>query len=176
MLQSRERFTELYNESFEYVYSYLFARTAGNRLLTEEMVQETFAAAWSSFGRFDQRSAFRTWLCAIAKNKLREYYRRSIRWVWFARPLVDGRVGVAGDFDLEEAALCHETRLRVLDALGELPPPCRYALIMKYLDGLSVKEIAKVLDKSPKAVDGLLQRAKARFGKVYLGEGCDNHE
>lgn len=174
----KEYFTDLYNQSFDYVYSYIFARTAGNGQLTEDIVQDTFAAAWLSLDSFDNKSSFRTWLCSIAKNKLRETYRRAIYREKFVFPDNDSFIEHESSFDLEQFELDNETRLCVLKVLNEMNPLYRYALIMKYIDGLSVKEIAKVLDRSAKAVDGVLQRAKAVFEKAYLKmEGCDeNHE
>lgn len=167
-LDQREFFTEAYGHDFTYVYSYIFARTAGNRQLAEDIAQETFAAAWSSLDRFDRKSSFRTWLCAISKNKLREHYRRSIRKETFELPDAGELAEQDSGFDLEQRVLGNETRLTVLEALGSLNPPYKYALIMKYLDGLSVKEIAAATGRSAKAVDGLLQRAKAAFEKAYL--------
>jgi len=80
--------------------------------------------------------------------------------------------------DLEKTVLDDETRLRVSKTLGCMNPLYRYALIMKYMDGLSVKEIARVLGRSGKAMDGVLQRAKAVFEKMYLTleGGAVNHE
>lgn len=177
-VKKREYFTNLYNQNFDYVYSYIFARTAGNSQLTEDVVQECFAAAWSSLDRFDNKSTFRTWLCSIAKNKLRENYRRAIYREKREFSDNDSLVEHASSFDLEKVVLDNETRLYVLEVLKEMNPLYRCALIMKYIDGLSVKEIAKVLGKTAKAVDGVLQRSKAAFEKAYLKmEGIDgNHE
>jgi len=72
-------FTDLYNQSFDYVYAYILARTADNFQLAEDIVQETFAAAWLSLERFRGQSSCRTWLCSIAGNKLKENYRRTTR-------------------------------------------------------------------------------------------------
>lgn len=176
-LNKKEFFTDQYNQSFNYVYSYIFARTAGNSQLTEDIVQDTFAAAWLSLDCFDNKSSFRTWICSIAKNKLRESYRKAIYREKFEFPDSDNYLEIVSHFDLEQFVLDHETRLCVLNVLNEMNPMYRYALIMKYIDGLSVKEIAKVLGKSAKAVDGVLQRAKAVFEKAYLRmEGSDkNH-
>jgi RNA polymerase sigma-70 factor (ECF subfamily) len=38
---------------------------------------------------------------------------------------------------------------------------------MKYVDGKSVKQIAEIADKSPKATESMLQRAKGAFIKQY---------
>jgi RNA polymerase sigma-70 factor (ECF subfamily) len=177
-VKKKEYFTDLYNQDFDYVYSYIFARTAGNSQLTEDIVQETFAAAWLSLNRFDQKSTSRTWFCSIAKNKLREYYRRTIYREKFELPGDDGLVEYEDSFDLEKVVFDNETRRCVLEVLGAINPLYRYVLIMKYIDELSVKEIAKILGRSAKAVDGILQRAKISFEKAYLKmEGCDcKHE
>ncbi len=172
-----EFFTGLYNQSFAYVYAYVFARTAGNGQLTEEIVQDTFTAAWLSLGEFKQRSSWRTWLCSIAKNKLRESYRREIlkeKLELLDNGSLDERPsGIA----LEEIVLDNETRLNVLRVLEGITPLYRYALILKYMDGMRVKEIAGVLDRSAKAVDGILQRAKNVFEKAYLMlEGSDRND
>ena len=177
-VNKKEYFTDIYNQSFNYVYSYIFVRTAGNSQLTEDIVQETFAAAWSSLDSFNKKSTYHTWLCSIAKNKLCENYRRAIYKEKFELSDNDSFNEHASSFDLEKIVIDHETRLYVLEVLKGLNPLYRNALIMKYIDGLSVKEIAKVLGRTAKAVDGVLQRAKVAFEKSYLKmEGIDGkHE
>lgn len=174
----KEYFSDLYNRNFNYVYSYVFARTAGNGQLTEDIVQETVAAAWSAIDRFDNKSSYRTWLCSIAKNKLREYYRTATYREKYELPDDDAFIEYPDSYDLEEDVFDSETRLCVLKVLSEMPALYRYALIMKYIDGLKVKEIARILGRSAKAVDSVLQRAKASFAKAFIKmEGCDrNHE
>jgi len=176
-IRKREYFTELYNQNFDYVYSYIFARTAGSSQLTEDIVQETFAAAWSSLDRFNNKSTCSTWLCSIAKNKLREFYRKATYRERFELPNDDGLAEHASNFNLEKVVADHETRRYVLKALNGIAPLYRYALIMKYIDGLSIKEIARVFGRTPKAIDGILQRAKASFEKSFLKmEGRDRNE
>jgi RNA polymerase sigma-70 factor (ECF subfamily) len=51
--------------------------------------------------------------------------------------------------------------------LNKLNPIYRYVLVMKYVNDYSLKEIAKVISRTPKAVDGILQRGKASFIKQY---------
>ena len=163
----RVDFTDLYNQSFPYVYSYIFARTAGSRQLTEEIVQETYTAAWLSLNSFRHESTWRTWLCSIAKNKLRESYRKAAYREKFQEPYGSGLDELPDGTDLETIVHGHETRCNVLRVLEAMNPLYRYVLIMKYMDGARVKEIAGVLDRSSKAVDGILQRAKMDFKKVY---------
>jgi RNA polymerase sigma-70 factor (ECF subfamily) len=170
-------FTAQFNQNFEYVYAYVYARTAGNSQLTEDIVQETFDAAWLSLDGFKHKSAFRTWLCSIAKNKLKESYRRAIYRDRFELSDNADLSEHESSMNIEQAEMDKETRLCVRKVLNALRPLYRYALILKYVDGMSVKEIAKVLDKSAKAIDGVLQRAKAAFEKAYSEmEGCDRYD
>ena len=135
-----EFFTDLYNQNFEYVYSYVFARTTGNSQLTEEIVQETFSSAWLSLCRFNKKSSYRTWLCSIAKNKLRESYRKAIYKEKLEIPDNSSIDEQSDDISLEEIVLSNETRLKVLKVLEEMSSLYRYLLIMKYMDGMHVKE------------------------------------
>ena len=176
--EKKDSFSELYGQSFDYVYSYIFTRTAGSRALTEEIVQETFASAWQALDRFKGKSSFSTWVCSIAKNKLWEHYRREIYREKHEHSGDGAFVYVKGGANIEKAVMEKETRRAVLETLNRLPAFYSYALIMKYIDGLSVKEIAKITGRTPKAVDGVLQRARAAFEKAYLSmEGSDEkHE
>lgn len=168
-------FLKLYNENFDYLYSFVFTRTACDAQLTEELVQETFASAWQAQGSFLNKSSCRTWLCGIAKNKLCEHYRKSLGknsgYVYDFECLEDQ----ASAYDLETAAFENITKTQVAEALRRLNPIYRYALVMKYIDGYSVKEIAKYLGRTAKAVDGVLQKAKGSFIRVYSEmEGREN--
>ncbi len=164
---SREKFIEIYHQSFDYVYSFVFARTAGDAQTSEEIVQETFTAAYASMNRFNNNSSYRTWLCGIAKNKLMDYYRRVAS---LQRKVMPGHIDISevpSEWNIEEVVFMGERKQYVIKALASINPIYRYALVMKYLDGYSTKEIAGILKRSPKAVDGILQRAKSSFAEIF---------
>jgi RNA polymerase sigma-70 factor (ECF subfamily) len=163
-----EEFTERYNRCFDYVYSFIYARTAGDERVTEEIVQDTFASAWISQGSFSERSSYSTWVCGIAKNKLHEYYRK--RTATEKHEVMDNEMmeELSSGLDLEGIVLDAEESKSINDALNNINHLYRYCLILKYLDDYSVKEIAHILGRTPKAVDGILQRAKVCFIREYL--------
>ncbi|MCX7772710.1 MAG: sigma-70 family RNA polymerase sigma factor [Clostridia bacterium] len=72
--------------------------------------------------------------------------------------------------DAETLVLTKESRAAVERALKAVHPVYRYTLILKYLDGYKVKEIARILGRTPKAVDGILQKAKLMFRKEFERE------
>lgn len=174
----REEFSELYNENFDYVYSFVFIRTACDAQITEEIVQEAFTAAWQAQDRFRNKSTFRTWLCGIAKNKLYEYYRRNAANGENQIHSIESIEEQPSGFEIESIVLKNEMKTQVLKALNQINPIYRYTLIMKYIDGYSIKEIAKHLGRTTKAVDGVLQKSKNSFIKEYIKieERGNSHE
>lgn len=165
-------FTDFYNRNFEYVYSYIFPRTARDPQGAADIVQETFIAVFKSMNSFKGLSSEKTWILSIARNKLHDWYRRQFR----SREklsFVDEEAcnekleKLESDDNVEECVLNNEVRKQVAAALAEINPDYRLVLVMKYLDGATVKEIAAVTGRTAKAVDGMLQRAKAAFTGVY---------
>ncbi|MHB8438753.1 MAG: RNA polymerase sigma factor [Acidimicrobiales bacterium] len=145
------------------VYGFLFARVGGNQATAEDLLQETLLEAVRGANSFRGEAALSTWLCAIARRRLSRYYeserkaevsRRGLR-------LVDDRTEDGGH-DVEQRDL-------VVRALGTLPPLHRQVLVRKYLDDLSVDDIATELGRSRVQVQSLLQRARDGMRRA-LGE------
>ena len=77
-------------------------------------------------------------------------------------------VGVAGGHHQDAAR-----REDVLAALRRLSAEQRAALVLHHVDGLSVREVARQLDRSESAVESLLARARRRFRQLYEGQDHD---
>jgi RNA polymerase sigma-70 factor (ECF subfamily) len=161
LVQDPVAFRHWYDLVLPRVYRYLLARS-GDRWLAEELTQQTFVEAIRSRRRFDGRSDVVTWLCAIGRNKLVDHYRRSGREVTRQERLEAG--GGAPD----EVASSDE-RDAIRRALNELPSDQRLALIFRYLDQMPVREVAAQLDRSEKATESLLSRAREGFRQAYGG-------
>ena len=162
---NKENFKEIYEANFNYVYSFVFLRLAANKEATEDIVQETFISAMKGLIDYKGASSYKTWLCGIAKNKIFNYYRDNIRKDGFA--CVDELNYVGDEQDIELMVANLETRKVILETLNKLKPIYKYVLILKYIDDYSVRDIAKYLRKTPKSIDGLLQRSKVSFKKEF---------
>lgn len=161
----KENFKEIYENNFNYVYSFVFLRLASNKEATEDIVQETFISAMKGHMNYKATSSYKTWLCGIAKNKILNYYRNNIR---NAGPTYTEELNyVVDNQDVEFILLNLETRKVILETLNKLKPIYKYVLILKYIDDYSVKDIAKYLCKTPKSIDGILQRSKISFKKEF---------
>ena len=118
-----------------------FATSAlGDRELAEEVVQDVFAQLWRHAKGYDQRRAsVRTWLYAIARNRIIDAHRRAA-----ARPKRaddDDALDTAPEMD---AALDHAVlRWQVTAALARLSPAHREVIRLAHYGGLTMREIAE---------------------------------
>ncbi|MFT5871981.1 MAG: RNA polymerase sigma-70 factor (ECF subfamily) [Clostridium sp.] len=162
---NKEHFKEIYETNFNYVYSFVFLRLAANKEATEDIVQETFISAMKGLISYKGKSSYKTWLCGIAKNKILNYYRNNIPKEVFAYS--EELNNVEDSQDIEFMIINLETRKIILETLNNLKPIYKYVLILKYIDDYSVNDIAKYLCKTPKSIDGILQRSKISFKREF---------
>ena len=163
-------FRRWYERTLPRVYSYLVSRV-GDVDLAEELAQQTFVAAIDQRRQFDGRSDSVTWLCAIARHKLADYFRRLDR--------DDRRHSrmVVQELRLDRGASAWqgvEQRSAIRAALTTLPPRQRAVLIFVALDGLSVTEAGRLIGTNSGATQSLLNRARESFRRAYGREAGDD--
>jgi RNA polymerase sigma-70 factor (ECF subfamily) len=144
----------------------------------EDITAEVFAAAFTGLSRFRGQCPPYLWLLSIARRKIIDARRRAAHRATLASELVDDGPAAGALWealavdDGPEAALMRAEARRVLGALvAQLNPDQREALMLQYVEQLSVAEIARVMGRSPGSVKGLLERAKAtlhRRGRPYF--------
>lgn len=156
----------IYRAALPQVYGYLLPR-CGSVAVAEDLTAETFLAAVAAVRQAQVREVTVGWLVGVARHKLVDHWRRVGRE---QRGLA--AVGL-------ERAESGDPWDEVLDldaahaALWRLPVPQRIALTLRYLDGLSVPEVAGQLGRTVHATETLLVRARAALRRVYEEEGRD---
>lgn len=163
----------LFRREFDALYEFVHYRLGGDRALSEDVVQESFVVALEGLASFDGRSSLHTWLCGIARNKLRAH-RRKRRPMALEDALdeadeeIDAILARVASEPLPEWVLeRRETRELVGATLSSLPVDYRRALLGKYVDGSSVAQIALAIGKSEKATESTLTRARLAFANVF---------
>ena len=145
-------------------------RYTGNPDEAYDLLQETFAAAWSALRRYDAARSFPTWLRSIALNKCRDWSRRRAvrRWLTWSDP-IDSQVGrnlVDGALS-PEAAVVNQQRLSRLDqALANLPEGLKEPLILTALEELSHEDAGRILGLTAKAVELRVYRARKALAEA----------
>lgn len=167
----------LADNSLPMVYGYV-ARRIAPRQEAEDVTADVFAAALESLPRFDGRCSVRAWLLGIARRKVADSLRRKSRRRETLSSELDETMTADRGFspprqtDVPDAELQRKEARQVLhEILAGLTPDQQEALRLQYQEELSVAEIAQVMRRSPAAITGLLQRARAaiyRKGHAYF--------
>lgn len=121
----------------------------------EDLMQDTFIAAWEGIGRFQGRSSIKTWLTAILLRQASRNRRRAALRV--TAPL-DARAEAAAPERHEGDGTA--SRLDVHAMLESLSEEHRHVLVLRELQGLSYDEIAHVLEVPRGTVESRLFRAR----------------
>jgi RNA polymerase sigma-70 factor (ECF subfamily) len=155
------------------LYEFVHYRTGGDRERAQDVVQDTFLVALERMHSFDGRSSLYTWLCGIAKNKMRgEIGRRRTRSLEEVLESADSAIdAILAEIERQPLPLevieRRETRDLVGATLSSLPPEYKRALVEKYVEGRSVAEIARAAGKGEKATESMLTRARVAFARVF---------
>jgi RNA polymerase sigma-70 factor (ECF subfamily) len=138
-------------------------RTLNDRAGAEDVVQVALTRLWTMAARFDaERGSVEGWFRRIIVNLCLDR-RRSMKLV---SPLVEADDVASGAPDPFETAAANDQRSRIDAAIAQLAPRQRAALMLFHGDGQSMAEIAEMMETSPKAIEGLLGRARMELRKL----------
>jgi RNA polymerase sigma-70 factor (ECF subfamily) len=135
----------------------------------EEVVEETFVAAWRGWNSFEHKSSYFTWLCRISLNKISDYYRDQIHHKSrIVVPIIDALAEAdTKSLSPEETLALNDLRKSVNKCLDSMSPEKRRLLQYRYWYDMTYEEIGKIMDISERAVEGRIYRAKEEFEKVW---------
>ena len=154
-----------YDETFDGLYQYVLWRCGGRRDWADEIVQETWLWAVRRMRRFAPgQGSFLSWMRGIASNVIRNHFRRQKK-LWNARQPVGDALCKSDSARFQQSG--SEKQEHIAAVLDALPDRHEAVLRAKYLDGLSVAEIAASWSTTPKSVESLLTRAREAFRDLY---------
>jgi RNA polymerase sigma-70 factor (ECF subfamily) len=162
--------TELLEELIPRVYRFAL-RLVRNQHMAEDLAQEALLRAWRQRKTLRDAGTMRTWVFRITVNVWRDWLRRSGSPVAKAACLV-APVAMAGE-DPSLLAAEQESLRRVLAALDDLPERQRQVLYLRACEGLSIAEIAEVLDSNPNAVKVNLSLARKQMRDQLKNLFCE---
>lgn len=124
----------------------------------EEVVQDSFAYAFRNVSHFDPAlSAFKTWLFTITMSRCRNKRRR--KWLPTISLPDFGEWLTGNDDHPEKVAARHHTQEAVFEALKQISPKLREAVVLRYFDGLSYREMAQVIGCPQKTAESRVRLA-----------------
>jgi len=155
MNNPQKKFSKIYDQYINKIYRFIFIKVSSQEI-AEDLASETFLRGWQVFKEREDIENPQAFLYQIARNLITDHYREKgkakIVSAEYA-PVVDPREG------LEEKAILGSDIDLVRLALTNLTEDYQNVIIWRYLDDLSIPEIAKILNKPAGTVRVTLHRA-----------------
>lgn len=136
---------------------FLTAICSGNTALADDIAQEALVKAYLMADSLRDASKFKPWVYRIAYNSFLNH-RRSLQ------PVADySEASAIHTIDSADDGFKYQALYAALDRLGERE---RTAVLLFYLDGYSIKEIAEITEASQDAVKQQLSRGRTRLREI----------
>lgn len=157
MAEPEQKFSRIYDQYVDKIYRFVFLKV-NSQEMAEDLTSKVFMKCWDVFrkdqDRIENPKAF---LYQIARNIVIDHYREKgkarIVSADYAPQIADPRT------NFQERAIINADLVKVKDAISGLNDDYQNVVIWHYLDDLSIKEVAKLLNRSEDATRVLLHRA-----------------
>ena len=148
------------------VYSFVRKRLIPRVEMVDDLMQEILLAAWQGLPTFRGDAGLRSWILGIARHKVDDFYRRRLRDSEIteeSEPSAEPVMEPVLDRHLDASA----EQDRVERTFALLPETYAMALIWRYRDEKSVREMAALSGKTEKAMERILARARENFRREW---------
>ncbi len=168
LLADRKAIADFVHQFSDMVFGFIGKRI-DNQSVVEDLCQDVFLAAWAQLSSFQFKSSLKTWLCAIAQNKVSDFYRRQIHELPFEDDCDELEIfspeapWISIEQSLDRRILEKQIQLTML----ELPEGYRAILRWRYWDQKSLSDVALQTGKTIKSVERLLARARTQFAAKW---------
>ena len=156
-------FGQIVRSQHRALYAHAFRRL-GDHQSAEDAVQDTLLRAYRALPSFDGDLRLRAWLHRILTNVCHDEGNRRRRQSGLIDRLEAQPVELAPD-PVEETVL-HDTVRVMTEALADLPETYREALVLRYVDGLSFREVAEVAGVTEENARARVHRGRVALHKV----------
>ena len=148
----------------------LLLRLLGDRSEAEDVAQEGMLRAWRGIARFQGQSSYFTWLYRIAVNEAnRALEKKARRPAGVSIGEQELQLPASPAYDPSRQAENSELRRVLRQALAELPPALRTAIVLRDVEGLSTQEAAEIAGVSQAAFKSRLHQARLRV-RAAIGD------
>ncbi len=160
-----EAFGEIYDEYAEKIYRFIFFKVASEQE-AEDLSSEVFLKAWNYLIGEKPVKSIGALLYTIARNRVIDYYRQKKFEIEATEEMAKQLPEDTSVAELEKKA----DLARVYKALGKLKDEYREIVVMRYLDDLSIAEIASIIQKTRNNVRVLLHRSVSALKDILEEE------
>jgi RNA polymerase sigma factor (sigma-70 family) len=156
-------FEILYNRYYSKVLDKCFS-IVKNRQIAEELAEDIFSKVFEKLATFKQQSSFSSWLYSVTYNHCIDYLREKNKLHYPDWNRENEIPEIIDEIDEVLEVIDYD---KVLDVMELIHPEEKALLFMKYMDDLTIKQIAEALRISDDAAKMRLKRARARVLYLY---------
>ncbi len=158
MDQARKEFGQIYDDNIDKIYRFVFLKV-NSRDIAEDLTAEAFTKAWRAFERRYEKGEIldnpRSFCYKTARNLVFDYYRKKGQ----SQIVPIDSVSLASSEDLKKEMEINSDLEMVMKAIKKVKDDYQDIIIWRYLDELSINEIAQITDKSEGATRVMIHRA-----------------
>lgn len=170
-----------YEKYFSRLYRYIYYRVGHDHQHAEEVVNDTFVEAIENVEKYDpKRGSLEAWLITLSRNRIRSLNNTMGKANNYEKSwsMLDGELDtIFADISRiseQEAYIENQELSNVVGLImGSLPEEYSKILEMKYMKDMSTRDIAMLLEKTEKAVESKLTRARAAFKQLFATASTD---
>lgn len=133
---------------------------SGSSERADDLVQETLMKAWAKFHTFQEGTNLRAWLFTILRNEFYSQVRKR------GREVEDAEGTYAARLASQPSQNGHMDMNDFREALAQLPPDQREALILVGASGFSYEEAADICECAVGTIKSRVSRARTRLGEL----------
>ncbi len=163
-----EAFSELVDRHRDAVYNLAY-RLCGNSAAAEDVAQETFIRAYRRLRQYRTAFPFRNWVLGICANMARSQYRRWRRKRQLEQDYAEAEA-LEREPDANPAGLDPARRSALERALATLPVSLRAPIVLRYMEGMSVADVAAALGLRESATKMRLARGRAKLAETLRAD------
>jgi RNA polymerase sigma-70 factor (ECF subfamily) len=170
-----DSYDELMKRHQQNVYhiAYSFAKSDQGAM---DITQNIFLKAYENIGRFREESQFKTWLTRISYNEGQNWIRKNKKHL-VQEDLNNHLNEASSPVTQEDEFLASENKTILLRSLYELNTKYRLAIILRYFENYSIRDIAETLNCSEGVVKNMLYRSLQKLKKnLTMTEFGENNE
>jgi len=154
-MNKKKYFSKIYDQFVDKIYRFIFLRVNSEEI-AKDLTSETFTKVWHAFQNSEIKN-LKAFLYKTARNLTTDFYREKAK---ISHASLENLPPIADPKrNPQEKVIFEEKMEKIRKSLNNLREDYRQVIILRYIDGLSIKEISEIMERSPGAVRVLIHRA-----------------
>ncbi|MCX7554199.1 sigma-70 family RNA polymerase sigma factor [Marinicella sp. S1101] len=167
-------FNVFFDEYHPKLFRFIMSRVNQDYDLANDLAQDTLCKALDKISDYRGEAALFTWMCQISRSMIHAHFIKNNRRAKFVQPIADSddmrhileNIAMSDQDEPEKITMNQQLKQIIEEVLDHLPENYGNILTCKYIEQLSVNEIAEKFSMTQIAVQSSLSRARKSFQQV----------